>query len=580
MRFPRIHTSLNLISLLTTAIMILFLFHSMAGILDLKMIQLQQSVERERIMNLELSSRALQTRMSGMRKGDGALSLELNRNMLESRVLNPEDPQSELGRELPLASLVVTNGVRLLTFKEPLQLETDHQKLMALKLAFYFERSRRYREALRIYSRLNASDFPEPFPAFLKLHTGYCYLAQGRWQEARFRLQSVLEDHPATHFERAARHLLELMDSLDSAQARSIKEPALRADQFFEMGNCPQAISAFRESADRGPLSPRQKFRLALCLEETGQREPATEILSNLARGGGAFSTEANRRLLMIGHFYGGRSEVLQEAQIRARLQGDGFLGEIQSMATKTRKPRVVEEIQQWQKESPEPGMLIEVLSDPDPELRRELKSLDIQPLSFTSENSLPAFGNPPDGANDSRSPETAEPDQTDPSAENDDVASEGDIPGHQTEKPQAVADPGVTEGEDDKSHNPPRDSAEGEKLAILERLMSGPARENTARYEISRPSVQRWPLTLRADGESVQALLLTQKTRGRFETPDGKEFALDRWEIAAHPRGRVLLRLRDNRNFLVKSIQIQGNRIVADGLTIPADLVYQIAAY
>ena len=126
MRFPRIHTSLNLISLLTTAIMILFLFHSMAGILDLKMIQLQQSVERERIMNLELSSRALQTRMSGMRKGDGALSLELNRNMLESRVLNPEDPQSELGRELPLASLVVTNGVRLLTFKEPLQLETDH----------------------------------------------------------------------------------------------------------------------------------------------------------------------------------------------------------------------------------------------------------------------------------------------------------------------------------------------------------------------------------------------------------------------------------------------------------------------
>ena len=91
---------------------------------------------------------------------------------------------------------------------------------------------------------------------------------------------------------------------------------------------------------------------------------------------------------------------------------------------------------------------------------------------------------------------------------------------------------------------------------------------------------MQRWPLTLRADGESVQALLLTQKTRGRFETPDGKEFALDRWEIAAHPRGRVLLRLRDNRNFLVKSIQIQGNRIVADGLTIPADLVYQIAAY
>lgn len=539
----RSYISLSSLALLVFAGVTLFLFHGMAGILDLKFLQIKQAVERERIMNLELSSRALRSRMDRIRQENAGLKRELRQNLLESRVLNTSSEELDQSDDLPIAALVVTNAVRLLTLKEPLQLEADHEKLMALKLAFYFERSRKYDEALRIYSRLNPQDFPDPFPAFLGLHMGFCTLALGKWEKAQLHLESVIQNYPATHFGRAARFLLELLENQKRAELETGADLIEQADMLFEAGNCPATVQTLNRLRKQGPLSTFHLYRLGLCLEETGEVDQATVIFQKLAASPGPYATEANRRLLMIGYFYGGGKQVRKDAETRAIRQGDSqTLKEVIQTSSETRKPRVVEEIKEWNKQSSQDqGILRDVLNDPDPSMQRELEALDLNQSAGV------------DGS------ETLDQSEIEESSRD-------------SAEPEVVADP------DDRPE--PDQRKEEIRMGRLEALMAAGDSRNSDQYEISRPGVQRWPATLKSDGKLVRILLLTQRTRGVFESADGTQFSLSEWNLAAHPSGHLLVRLRDNRSFLVKEARIRDGMLLSGSFNISLDLVYQIAAY
>ncbi len=539
----RSHISLSSIALFVFVLVTLFLFHAMSGIMELKFMELKQAMERERIMNLELSSRALRNR-NRIRLESGGLQRELNRNMLESRVLNSES-EEQIEHRLPLTALIVTNGVRLLTFKEPLHLEADREKLMALKLAFYFERSRKYDQALRIYKKLNPEDFPPPFPAFLELHMGFCYLAMGQWDEAREDLERVVANYPATHYERAARFLLEMLERMQEVEKSGSDDPLQMADAMFAAGNCPATVKALNRARETSPLSQFYRYRLALCLEETGDITRATEIFNSLAGSAGPYAREANRRLLMIGHFYGGGPELSIEAENRAVALGDEeMVQEVRETARVTRKPHVVEEIREWKKDQPEKETIMhDVLSDSSPELQRDLKALNLQ----LSENQANTETN---GARDN--------------------------PVVQREDP----DPGeATETEDSNGAEDSADPEMESRRSRLLSLMNIASKEDSEHYEISRPSIHRWPAKLVGD-EEIKFLILTQRIRGDFESTEGNTYDLKGRTILAHPSGRLLLRLRDGRTFSVQRAEVQNRSLKTDQITISLDLVYQIAAY
>ncbi|MBR32911.1 MAG: hypothetical protein CMN77_16550 [Spirochaetaceae bacterium] len=535
----RSYISLSSIALVIFSLVTLFLFHAMSGIMDLKFMELKQAMERERIMNLELSSRALRNR-NQIRLESSGLQRELMRNMLESRVLNSRAEEEE-EHGLPLTALLVTNGVRMLTFKEPLQIEADREKLMALKLAFFFERSRKYNQALKIYNRLDPRDFPDPFPAFLKLHTGFCYLAMGKWEDARTDLELVVVQYPATHYERAARFLLELLDRHQRAERMQAQNPLERADAMFAAGNCPATVDALNRARKQSPLSPYYLYRLALCLEETGDLQEATDIFNQLAGTAGPFARQANRRLLMIGHFYGGSPELKQDAEKRAVALGDTeVVKEVRQTAEVTRKPHVVEEIRQW-KEQPEnkEGIMHEVLSDPSPSFQRDLQAMQIQ---------------------------------LDPGGE-DDSGNEGT--GEESIDPEGQESKQTAESTEDKN-----DASMDARQRKLNALLGVRSSEDTDQYEMARPAVHRWPARFSDGVDSTKFILLTQRVRRQFETEDGESYDLEGKTVVSHASGILLLRLRDNRSFLIRRAKIQNGNLVTDRITVSLDLVYQIAAY
>lgn len=591
---PRSYISLSGISAVILGLVILFLFLATGGLLDLKMMQLRQLIDRERIMNLELSSRALRGKLYRLRTEQNNIDAELSRNLLESRVLNPSR-EGGTNYEGFMPALIMANGVRMLTFKEPLQLRANEQKLMALKLAFYFERSRRYEEALKIYSRLNPEDFPEPFPAFLQLHRGFCYLALGREETARPLLVYVLEEYPATHFARTSRFLLNFLER----QARENKklqgmEPLEAANALFASGNCSAALEYYNRILKTGvALSPSDNFRRALCLEETGDLEESVKLYRTLA-GGGPHAREANARLLMIGHFYGGGPEIREEAEQRARFMGDtDLLSRVQITSRDSRAPLVVDEIKKWQQDSDaSQGILKEIVTDPDPSLQKELQKYEIDAVSL----GLPGKEEPGRPGTDTVTAEKPQKDATD--AENQEPRAYNRTDGVEksaSSKPPVDASPsrtgpGSNTSEKEKKEptdgqevtwkdSRPESRARNEQLKRLQEMAAGgPSADD---YELSMPGLKRWPATVRLESGSLTFLLITQDLQGNFKTGKGKLLRLeDLAVIQAHPEGSILLRLKDGRKFLLDRVSLQDGYFQAGPFRFPPALVYQIAAY
>ncbi|MCB1169975.1 MAG: hypothetical protein KDK25_06550 [Leptospiraceae bacterium] len=530
--------------LLLISLVILFMVLATGGLLDLKMFQLRQMVVRERIMNLELSSRALRNRVhSGAQMS--VLDQELGRNILESRVLNNPGKRPERDSSPSGPTVLMTNGVRLLLLKPPLRLQSDAQKLMALKLAFYFERSRRYNQALRIYEKLEPDDFPEPFPAFLSLHTGFVHLALGQRDQARPLLEWVVDEYPATHFDRTARTLLAILDEQDrqEKQARQARDALETADQMFEARNCPGALQYYSRALNsEQKLNTLQTYRRAVCLEETGEIEKSVALYRNLIREG-EYSREANRRLLMIGSFYGGGPEIKKQAEHRARSTGDlELVGQIEEARSEVKEPEVFQEIQRWKEENPEAsreGIIQDLLQEPDAELRRELtlRGVDLDPPSEDGEEK-------PDMAGEGPS-ETSTPD--------------GPAPATREKKP------GPKHAPDNPYEN-------------IEQAMKG---LNASEYRLARPSLKRWPARLRLAEEELEILVLTRDAEGNFHTGDGKTLeAAVLQSVQSHKQGKLLLRLKDGRLFLTDTITFVDGQIQAGPLRIPVPLLHQIAAY
>ncbi|MCB1303012.1 MAG: tetratricopeptide repeat protein [Leptospiraceae bacterium] len=535
-----------------------FLFSAMGGLLDIKILELRQTIERDRIMNLELSSEALRERLAFAKQEHTDLSTELHRNLLESRVLNPQG-QPALQYSVPLTALWATNAIRWLTFKEPMHIESDRERLVALKLGFYLERSRKYRQALDVYARLDAREFSEPFPAFLMLHRGFCHMALGQEKAAERLLTIVTERYPATHFDRTARFLIQLMhiqqERSEVLESRKLSELE-KANGLFEQGYCPAAVQAFARANKQGaPLNDRDRYRHAICLEETGSLKEATELFESLAEQG-PMARSANRRLLMIGNFYGGGRSLRETARARALQLGDtDVVRDVFETRSKSREADVFREIRSLRKEDKELPFLSQILDSPDPVMQSTLTEHGVESRRSSGNSGQVATG---------------------PSVENN--------PESTNEKPHPITDnqtdQSVGEG---PSPNLERQEVQEEKSARKDALKALFSYQlNPDDYEMVRPGIRRWPGLLIGEGTRSDFLLLTQRNRGSLSALDGAEYSLESLrEVGSSGTGWIILRLRNGSIRYAKSFRLMDGSFVSSSTPpTPADQVYQISAY
>jgi len=337
-----------------TAILSLIALFALASqsIVTVKMLELRTQLAKDQLLNYELSSRMLRAKFYHQLLQKDDYSTEIKMNVLESSVMNFDAMNRQMKMNpMEIAGLWIVNGVRLLSFKTFLKLQEDQDKLLLLQYGFYMERTRRYDKAVEKYTILKsrgglaADDY-----GFLLLHLGYCLALTGKQDDALEDLREVERTYPGTHYaENASLLIAILLDSkkrTDEIEA-SVQNEGDRGVAYYNAGLYSEAIEKL--SAQQN-LSDEQQYALARAYEETGQMNRAMSIYQNLTStlANSAAAIRANRRLLMIGSFYGGGAEVTREAEKKAETLGDTqVVREVQQGVAVQLKPIVVEVIQQ-----------------------------------------------------------------------------------------------------------------------------------------------------------------------------------------------------------------------------------------
>ncbi len=291
---------------------------------------LRLSILRQGLLNHELASSLLERRLWAI-QSDAALNAELRNFVAESTVFSAGRTSIRASVEERLG-IPVVNAVRILGLKPLLGIDADRTRLEEMQSAFLLERTKRVREAEKIYAGLQG-EFSRGSEdrAFILLHRSYCLLLLGRTEEAQTQAGTLIDEQPGTHYARSAAVLLNFL----SRQQELVRIAGQSTDQA-EKGRFYFLGGAFGRSAEEysraAGLAVEDRLRYARALEETGQVKDASRLLEEVARDPSPSARSANERLLLIGHFLGGGEEIRRSAVERAeRLGQNDLVGRVES---------------------------------------------------------------------------------------------------------------------------------------------------------------------------------------------------------------------------------------------------------
>ncbi|MCB1324963.1 MAG: hypothetical protein H7A21_13065 [Spirochaetales bacterium] len=321
------------------------------AIVSVNLLELRVQISQDRILNYELSSRVLRARFRQLlEQGDDAYRDEIRRNVLEASIMNATDPRAFEMRPVEYVGLGVINGVRALSLKRPLRLREDQDVLLLMRYAFFMERNRRYSQAAEKYAELEQElgDASSEALGFVLLHQGYCLAIAGDPEQALEKLYRVRDLFAGTHYAETANVLINLLlegQRRSDAIAGADLSDRERARALFRAGQYAAAVTAFQ---DLESLSDMDRYMLARSLEETGQVPTAIQGYLEVVRTGTDLVAvrAANRRLLLIGSFYGGGQQLTNYATEQAQNLGDeAVVEEVREAAELQREAIVIDEL-------------------------------------------------------------------------------------------------------------------------------------------------------------------------------------------------------------------------------------------
>ena len=332
-----------------------FFFYFAHSIVQVTLFQLRLDITRRELLHYELASGLLDARLQNAVEDARDFDGEIRISVLESSVLNVRPDHRALEPDLfEWSGLVGVNFVRMLNGKELLDLRGDARRLLLLQYAFFMQRKKRYDRALVAYQKLEREidSGTREDRAFVLLHGAFCYALTGQFGDAVVRLKRVRAEFAGTHFAGSAAVLLDYLlhaggETLREAENENL--PAVRrARAYFRSGRFERVLALLESPADRAGV--RERWIYARSLEETGRIEDAVAAYGELrdrAPDPGS-RLRANRRLLLLGNFYGAGGEVKTKAERDAVLMGDeSALHQLEKRKTHYEKPAFIERVRE-----------------------------------------------------------------------------------------------------------------------------------------------------------------------------------------------------------------------------------------
>ncbi|MEM7183461.1 MAG: hypothetical protein AAF518_21310, partial [Spirochaetota bacterium] len=288
-------------------------------VIGIKLKQLQQNIEREEILNYQLSSKALEEKFQLLYLGSDNFVREIRNGILESNVLNSKVSFAKFElSELEIIGLGIINIVRLISFKPMIHLHSDAKNILLLQFAFYLERGKYYEEAAKRYEELGNSftNFTNDEFRFVLLHQAFCLSMFGKNELALKKLNKLQIVARGTHFEKSASTIIAVIKSNQKSGVIASSEELYSRNEFYR-------VVQLLEKRDS--LSVEEKFLLAKSLEQIGRLNQAIVLYKQLIafRKNLLIAKKANRRLILIGYFYRPNKSLVSYSKRSARSLGD-----------------------------------------------------------------------------------------------------------------------------------------------------------------------------------------------------------------------------------------------------------------
>jgi TonB family protein len=234
----------------------------------------------------------------------------------------------------------IVNTTRLLLGKNIISPKEDDQIINVLEIGYFWERNRKYEEAMKVYDGVITTPGVSPsIKSAVLVHKAFCVSMMGNYKESKAIYEQVITVYPNTEAGVLSWKLLDFIQTMEgnreSLEKQQLSEME-KARQFYLVMDFRNAIKNYSIFLGHSPdpaMACEARFYKGRAHEELGETEEAIAeyrwVIANDKKE--TWAKQANRRMLMIGQFYEQQKSITDEAKRQlSKYQDQVFLNNVQ----------------------------------------------------------------------------------------------------------------------------------------------------------------------------------------------------------------------------------------------------------
>lgn len=233
----------------------------------------------------------------------------------------------------------ILNGMRFALGKEMINPQEDNQIFKVLEIAYFWERNRKYNEAINLYKDvLSMPGLTSNTLSIVLLHKAFCHSMMSEYKTAKEIYEQIITLYPSTESGILAWKLLDFLNSIEEKR-KDVQKTDLtnfgKAKQYYllmDYRNSIKYFSIFIGEESSGKNLAEVRYFKGRSHEELGETDQAVLEYRNAIKNDKSqkWAKESNRRLVMLGEFYNYKDKMENEAKKQLKAYQDGnFLSNV-----------------------------------------------------------------------------------------------------------------------------------------------------------------------------------------------------------------------------------------------------------
>lgn len=237
---------------------------------------------------------------------------------------------SQAAYQLPVR--VVLNTIRVLLGKPIISLKAEDKIFSVLEIGYFWERNRRYNDALDIYDEvLETAHLAPEIRAAVLVHKSFCYSMVSNYDKSKLIYEQVINAYPNTEAGILSWKLLDFIQNMEKERealqqkTMSTMEKAKQSYLLMDFRNSIKNYSVYLEQKKPPQENVEALFYKGRSHEELGESEEAIMSYRMVINSDKTkvWARQANRRMLMLGEFYDQQKSISNEAKRQLEIYQD-----------------------------------------------------------------------------------------------------------------------------------------------------------------------------------------------------------------------------------------------------------------